>query len=240
VPDVKNLSEEDAKLSLEQRGLGLGEVKREASDNVIVGAVIKASVSEGTMVSPGTVIDIYVSTGPEVGFVIVPDVIDVDKDKAVEMLEQEKLEAKIIEDYSDTYAEGKVTGQGVKAGSSVPKGYIVTLTVSKGADPNAVKETTTQPTTQAPTTVAAKPKRAVSIPVMPEFDKLTLPTEEENPDPQIEVKVIAKAASDTRTVIDNTYNKSDFPFAVNDQISENTSYEIYYNNVLIKSVDESY
>jgi serine/threonine-protein kinase len=241
VPDVKNLSEEDAKLSLEQRGLGLGEVKREASDSVIVGAVIKASVSEGTKVSPGTVIDIYVSTGPEVGFVIVPDVLDVDKDKAVEMLEQEKLEAKIIEDYSDKYDEGKISGQGVKAGSSVPKGYIVTLTVSKGPDPNAVKETTTQPTTAQVTTVAAaKPKRAVSIPVMPEFDKLTLPTEEESPDPQIEVKVVAKTASDTRTVIDNTYNKSDFPFAVNDQISENTSYDIYYNNVLIKSVDESY
>jgi serine/threonine-protein kinase len=240
VPDVKNLSEEDAKLSLEQRGLGLGEVKREASDSVIVGAVIKASVSEGTKVAPGTVIDIYVSTGPEVGFVIVPDVLNVDKDKAVEMLEQEKLETKFIEDYSDNYEVGKISGQGVKAGSSVPKGYIVTLTVSKGPDPNAVTETTTQPTTQAPTTVAAKPKRAVSIPVMPEFDSLTLPTEEENADPQIEVKVIAKTSAGSRTVIDNTYSKSDFPFAVNDQISENTSYDIYYNGVLVKSVDESY
>jgi hypothetical protein len=75
---------------------------------------------------------------------------------------------------------------------------------------------------------------------MPEFDSLTLPTEEENADPQIEVKVIAKTSAGSRTVIDNTYSKSDFPFAVNDQISENTSYDIYYNNVLVKSVDESY
>jgi beta-lactam-binding protein with PASTA domain len=237
VPDLKELSEEDAKLSLEQRGLGLGEVINQPSDNVIAGAVIKQSITNGTKVSPGSVVDIYVSTGPETGSVIVPDVRDVDKDKAVEMLEQEKLEAKIIEDYSETYAEGKVTSQGVQPGSSVPRGYIITLTVSKGKDPNAVTEATTQPTTQAATVVQTIPKKAVSIPVMPQFDELSLGEEE---DPSISVKVIAKNSAGSRTVIENSYLKSEFPFTVNDQIDKDTTYEIYFNGTLIESVSESY
>ncbi len=237
VPDLKELSEEDAKLSLEQSGLGLGEVRNEASDTVITGAVIKQSISKGTKVNPGTVVDIYVSTGPESGSVVVPNVLYIDKEKAVEMLEQEKLEAKIIETYSETYEAGKVTSQGVQPGSSVPRGYIITLTVSKGKDPNAVTEATTQPTTQTPAVTQAAPKKAVSIPVLPEFEQLNL-GEEENP--SISVRVVAKTADGTRTVIENTYNKSDFPFTVNDQIDKNTSYEIYFNNTLIKSVSESY
>ena len=89
-------------------------------------------------------VDIYVSTGPEAGTVVVPDVLNMEKDKAVELLEQEDLEAKIIEDFSDTYDDGRVSGQGVKAGSTVPKGYIITITVSKGSDPNAVTEASTE------------------------------------------------------------------------------------------------
>ncbi len=237
VPDLKELSEEDAKLSLEQRGLGLGEIKREPSDTVIIGAVIKQSIGDGTRVAPGTVVDIYVSTGPEAGTVIVPDVKNVDKEKAIEMLEQEKLEVKIIEDYSETFEAGKVTSQGVNPGSSVPRGYIVTLTVSKGKDPNAVTEATTQPTTQAPPVTQAAPKKSVSIPVLPEFDQITL-GEEENP--SVSVKVIAKNNDGSRTVIENNYFKSEFPFTVNDQIDKNTTYEIYFNNTLVKTVGESY
>lgn len=239
VPDVKELSEEDAKLSLEQSGLGLGEVKREPSDTVIAGAVIKQSISYGTRVDPGTVVDIWVSTGPESGTVIVPDVRDIDKEKAVEILEQENLQAKLIEDYSDTFEEGKITAQGVNPGSSVPRNYIVTLTVSKGKDPNATTEATTQPTTHQQATVTqAAPKKSVSVPVMPEFDALDLSPDEENP--TITVKVVAKTSDGSRTVIENTYNRSDFPFTVNDQIDKKTTYEIYFNNTLIKSVDESY
>lgn len=168
-----------------------------------------------------------------------PDVRNIDKEKAVEILEQEHLQAKLIEDYSDTFEEGKITAQGVNPGSSVPRNYIVTLTVSKGKDPNATTEAATQPTTHQQVTVTqAPPKKSVSVPVMPEFDALNLNPDEENP--AITVKVVAKTSDGSRTVIENTYNKSDFPFTVNDQIDKKTTYEIYFNNTLIKSVDENY
>lgn len=238
VPDLKELSEDDAKTSLEQCGLGLGEVIKEPSDTIIVGAVIKQSISKNTKVDPGTVVDIYVSTGPEVGLVVVPEVKNTDKDKAVEMLKQEGLESKIIEAYSETFPAGKVTSQGVNPGSTVPRGYIVTITVSKGKDPNATVETTTQPTTQAVTAAQAKPKKAVSIPVMPDFNTLELDDTQE--DPEVKVKVIAKDAKGSRTVIEDTYKKSDFPFTVNDQMDKDTTYDVYYNDTLADSVSEKY
>ena len=238
VPDLKDLSEEDAQLSLEQSGLGVGEVIRQPSDDVIVGAVIKQSITKGTPVAPGTVVDIYVSTGPESGTVVVPDVRYIDKDAAVEMLKQEALEAKIIEDYSESYEAGKTTSQGVQPGSSVPRGYIVTITVSKGKDPNAVTEAPVQPTTaQQVTSAPVKQKKAVSIPVMADFDNVDLGDEEI---PAVSVKVTAKTDGGSRTVIENTYYTNEFPFTVNDKIDEDTTYEIYFNNVLINSVEEKY
>ena len=206
----------------------------------LVGAVIKQSIDDGTEVEPGTVVDIYVSKGPETGTVVVPDVLNMEQDKAVEMLEQEDLEAKIIEDFSDTYAEGRVSGQGVKAGSTVPKGYIITLTVSKGRDPNAVTEASTEATTQQIATVAPTiPKKAVSIPMLPEFDNLGLSETPDN-DPSISVRVVANTVDGARTVVEGSYNISEFPFTVNDQIDKDTTYEIYYNDILVNTVSESY
>lgn len=240
VPSLKDLSEDDAEKALEQSGLGLGETIYEPSDTVIVGAVIKQSIDDGTEVEPGTVVDIYVSTGPEAGTVVVPDVLNMEKDKAVELLEQEDLEAKIIEDFSDTYDEGRVSGQGVKAGSTVPKGYIITITVSKGSDPNAVTEAPTEAPTQQVATVAPTiPKKAVSIPMLPNFDSLGL-SETQTDDPAIAVKVIANTADGSRTVVEGSYNISEFPFTVNDQIDKDTTYEIYYNDTLVNTVSESY
>lgn len=240
VPPLKDLSEDDAEKALEQSGLGLGETIYEPSDTVIVGAVIKQSIDDGTEVEPGTVVDIYVSTGPEAGTVVVPDVLNMEKDKAVELLEQEDLEAKIIEDFSDSYDEGRVSGQGVKAGSTVPKGYIITITVSKGSDPNAVTEAPTEAPTQQVATVAPTiPKKAVSIPMLPNFDSLGL-SETQTDDPAIAVKVIANTADGSRTVVEGSYNISEFPFTVNDQIDKDTTYEIYYNDTLVNTVSESY
>lgn len=240
VPPLKDLSEDDAEKALEQSGLGLGETIYEPSDTVIVGAVIKQSIDDGTEVEPGTVVDIYVSTGPEAGMVVVPDVLNMEKDKAVELLEQEDLEAKIIEDFSDSYDEGRVSGQGVKAGSTVPKGYIITITVSKGSDPNAVTEAPTEEPTQQVATVAPTiPKKAVSIPMLPNFDSLGL-SETQTDDPAIAVKVIANTADGSRTVVEGSYNISEFPFTVNDQIDKDTTYEIYYNDTLVNTVSESY
>lgn len=239
VPALKELSEEDAEISLEQSGLGLGKVNYEPSDKIIAGAVIKQSIGAKTKVKPGTVVDIYVSTGPEAGSVIVPGVVNLMKDAAVEMLEQEHLVVKIIEDYSESYEAGRVTNQGIKEGSSVTPGDTITIIVSKGKDPNAVTEAPTQATTQAPATVAqAAPKKAVSIPLLAEFDALNLGETEENP--SVSVKVVAKTNDGSRTVIENTYTKNEFPFTVNDQIDKNTTYEVYYNDTLIKSVNESY
>lgn len=239
VPSLKDLSEEDAEKALNQVGLEIGETIYEPDETVIVGAVIRQSIDAGTKAEPGTKVDIYVSTGPEAGTVIVPDVLNMEKDKAVELLEQEDLEAKLIEDFSDTYAEGRVSGQGVKAGSAVPKGYIITLTVSKGSDPNAVTEPQTQATTQQIATVEPTiPKKAVSIPILPDFDTLGL--DETVNDPAIAVKVVANTADGARTVVEGSYNVSEFPFTVNDQIDKDTTYEIYYNNTLVNTVNESY
>jgi hypothetical protein len=120
----------------------------------------------------------------------------------------------------------------------------VYIVISKGKDPNAVKETSTETTTLAPV-VSTPAKKAVSIPITADFDTLNLEEqvdENGNPvaSPSITVKVVAKTDSDSRVIVENTYTEADFPFTVNDQIDQTTTYEVYYNNILIKTETQRY
>lgn len=64
VPNLSNLSEADAKESLEQQGLVLGEVTKQNDDNVEKGLVISQSIARGTEVNEGDVVNIVISDGP--------------------------------------------------------------------------------------------------------------------------------------------------------------------------------
>ncbi|MCX5770519.1 MAG: PASTA domain-containing protein [Candidatus Hydrogenedentes bacterium] len=65
VPLVEGMVLAGAEADIEELGLVVGTITYEASDTVAAGSVISQSVSGGTQVDPGTIVNLVVSTGPE-------------------------------------------------------------------------------------------------------------------------------------------------------------------------------
>lgn len=222
VPDVVNIIEDAAEKQLAEAGFELEDTEYEYSDTVEAGLVCRQSPEAKEEVKPGSTIKLYVSLGDDGATETVPGVENMPKDKATETLEEKGFEVKIIESYSASVEAGNVIDQGVKAGAEVPKGYVVTLTVSKGKDPNEVQEKPTEVTTERVITTPEVAKKIVSIPVNPALEGIG--------DEDVLIKLVAKDSDSTRVVLEKYFKKADFPFTVNDQIDEDTSYELYINN----------
>ncbi|WP_026701016.1 Stk1 family PASTA domain-containing Ser/Thr kinase [Salibacterium aidingense] len=84
VPDVQNMTEEDAIQELEEASL-TGESERTSDDNVEEGHVISQDPGSGTMVKEESTVQLFVSDGPEMDEM--PDLTGVSRDKAEEMLD---------------------------------------------------------------------------------------------------------------------------------------------------------
>lgn len=112
--------------------------------------VMAVSVKEGTTLPHNTEIKLTVSDGPEP--ITIPQVVTMNKDKAVDTLKKEELTVKTKEVFHDTAAKGEVIEQTPAQGTSGHRGDTVTITVSKGREqvvvPNVVGMSTEQATAE--------------------------------------------------------------------------------------------
>jgi serine/threonine-protein kinase len=138
LPDVSNSSSKDAETTL--TGLGLkvdSKIKEQFDDSVEAGKVIATEPARGNMVKEGDTIVLVVSKGPEKTNTVVPNVLDSTKAAAIKKLQDNDLTAgNITQDYSETYAKGKVMSQSQAGGSEVAKGTAVDLVISLGSSGN--------------------------------------------------------------------------------------------------------
>ncbi|MFS0885839.1 Stk1 family PASTA domain-containing Ser/Thr kinase [Aeromicrobium sp. 179-A 4D2 NHS] len=140
IPDLSSYSFEEAKDLLEGDRYGL-QVKRQNTDSdQPKGRVLNSNPPPGEEVERGSTVTLIVSRGQ----VEVPNVVNQDVDAARSTLEDLGLKVTIQEDPSGTAADGTVTAQSREAGSMVPPGTTITLTVSRPAPTDA-------PTTGGPT-----------------------------------------------------------------------------------------
>lgn len=127
---------EDAKNKL----IGLELVPRvnyEESDKYEADIVIRADVTEGAKILPGTTVHLTVSSGKE--GIEVPSAIGYTYEKAYSLFADAGFKITRLEDYSSDVEKGKVINQFPEAGETVPKGSSVTVTVSIGPAVNKVK-----------------------------------------------------------------------------------------------------
>ena len=131
IPQIANLSKEEALTKLESAGLKTTVIE-ETSPTVEKNHVIRTSPAENSRVPGGTTVEVYVSTGKEI--TEVPDLKNLNTADAQKKLDEEglKLSTTVKEDNSDTVKEGLVIEQSPSAGSQVSKGTEVTITVSIG------------------------------------------------------------------------------------------------------------
>ena len=130
--DLVNYTEQNARTILDNLGLGL-HVKSvpESSDVIVSGAVIRTEPARGEDLTTGQTVTLYVSSGPEVLLVPVPELVGKPLSEATAELDLLKLKYGIS--YVDAEeAEGTVVFQSIKQMEQVKAGTTINLQVSNG------------------------------------------------------------------------------------------------------------
>ncbi|MDO4428777.1 MAG: Stk1 family PASTA domain-containing Ser/Thr kinase [Atopobiaceae bacterium] len=142
VPNLSNLTVEQAVEAIEKEGFEAGEPQYVYDDNVPEGRVVEQDPEANRQMPEGSVINFKVSNGPTpVEEVEVPDLRGMTADEAEEELSKHKLLGKRDDDVeSDDYEEGEVAEQDLEPGSTANAGDTVTYHVSAGSSQVVVPE----------------------------------------------------------------------------------------------------
>ncbi len=133
VPDLKGMSEAQARQELEKAGLNAGSNIEENSPDKDKGTVLKSKPKKGSTVKAGSTVDLVLSSGK----VEVPDVIGMTKNDACEALEGKKtqLTCEVKEVETKDHPEGEVFEQSLQGGSTADQHSTVTIRVAKAPPP---------------------------------------------------------------------------------------------------------
>ena len=142
--DLLNDTLENAQTILDNLALDLQvKVEYESSD-LGEGTVIRTDPVKGTALTAGQTVTLYVSSGPAVKVVPVPELVGLTEEQAIEKLESRNLKYEITR-LDREEALGTVVFQSIKQGEEVKEGTTVNLQVSNGPekdplDPDADEE----------------------------------------------------------------------------------------------------
>jgi eukaryotic-like serine/threonine-protein kinase len=121
---------EAARVALADVNLALGTVKEKNSEQP-AGYVLAQDPTEGTQVDAGSAVNITVSSG----LVKVPKVVGSSEAQARSDLAQIGFDVQVVEIEDGTVSSGTVLAQSPKAGELLPRGSVVTITVSTSPPP---------------------------------------------------------------------------------------------------------
>lgn len=133
VPDLTNMTADQAKQALDRVGLYASAGTAEYSSSVEVNKIIRQTPAAGQTANKGDTVTYILSLGVE--NVDVPNVVGSSESSAMSALQNAGFKVSVQSQYSDTVSEGVVISQN-PSGKAV-KGSTVTITVSKGKDPSS-------------------------------------------------------------------------------------------------------
>ena len=134
VPDVLNMSYTDAVAAIQNAGF-VAEIENATSDSVARNNVISSSPAAGESLSSGSTVYLLVSSGTEILYVEVPNLIGSTEDAARAKLESANLSFGGSERVYSDLAVGTVVGQSLDAFSQVEEHTKVYLQISSGPNP---------------------------------------------------------------------------------------------------------
>lgn len=133
VPDVLNMDYRDAAAALSQAGFSV-EIQNAISDSVAKDLVISTSPNAGEQLSTGSTVYIVVSSGTEISYVSMPNLVGLSEDAAISQLQNSGLVyGASVRETNDVDA-GTVIGQSVEAFTDVEEHSKIVLTVSAGPE----------------------------------------------------------------------------------------------------------
>jgi len=132
MPNLEGMSLQDAQELLAANGLLTGTIT-ETADETEAGTVIQQDPRPGNDVPPGVEVNLVVSTGPDA--VVIPPLMNLAEANARFQLASAGVDPDLIisvKEFSDEILEGFVISSEPPAGTLLPKGQPITLTVSSG------------------------------------------------------------------------------------------------------------
>jgi serine/threonine protein kinase len=137
VPSVKGLDEISAKATLEGRGLEIGTITRDFHESIASGIVIDQDPSEDSSAQKGDKVNLVISKGVDVKRTNVPDLNGRSLNEAERLLLSKNLKLgdknEIIT--NDKAQDGKISNQGITAGTEVNEGISVNVSYYKYEEP---------------------------------------------------------------------------------------------------------
>lgn len=124
--------------ALKQLGL-MVKTQPGSSSTVEKGHVYGCNPKTGTDVKVGTEVIVYISSGPAVEKVAVPDLLSKAESEAKELLEKNNLSGEADYKYSNDVGAGKVISQDPKPGTRVDEGSKVSYVVSLGTEETMIR-----------------------------------------------------------------------------------------------------
>ncbi len=179
--DLVGQSEAYVRDALESAGLDAGPTRTANSASVPQGMVVATDPAGGTTVAAGSEVGIVLSTGR----VTVPEVVGLSREEAIAALTADEvgLGYEILTTPRADVEPGRVVGQGVEAGGSVPQGAAITLTVAVRPAPVPAPVPAPEP---SPAPTGAEPTGAEPTTAEPEQDEPAAEEEQAQDEPAAE------------------------------------------------------
>jgi beta-lactam-binding protein with PASTA domain len=131
IPDVRNLTERQARIEMKKVGLTIGKIKKAYHDEKPLDIIIQAFPECGTTVSRDLEIDLIISKGPKPTKADVPNLVGESIAEAKKKIEENNLVVgKIAYQNNSSLLPGTIVSQSVSPGTSVPFESSIDLVVS--------------------------------------------------------------------------------------------------------------
>ncbi len=132
MPDLLGMTEDEAKLTLKDLGLGYHKIGEASSDEYEKGQIIEQSIEAGNTVEKNTTVEVTLSSGK--GEIEIPDVKGQDEANAKSALNTAGFQVNVTYEHSKDVEQGKVISQTPDAASMGKEGDTVTILVSQGVE----------------------------------------------------------------------------------------------------------
>lgn len=221
VPDLINKYYNEAGILLSDVGLEEGKVEYEFSD-IPKGIVLRQNPEADTEVGVDTKVDIVVSKGPEIEYIIMPKLIGLNIEEAKkDIIANGLVKGEIIYEPNDEAPKDEVIWQSYSSGVEVAENTSIDLKVSSGPSENGTnsdKEESITENEQDENKVNEKTENLIIV----------LQDEDEE---EIEVKVVKIVGEAKEIVYDKVHKKSDEVIYVPVSGNKKSKFEIYFNGV---------
>ena len=129
VPNVINMTYEDAESLLEENVLSIHILEKEFSNDVDENKVLSQDIAAGEVLSENTVIHVVVSAGIEIKKV--PNLVGLDSDEGKKKLDEVGMDYEVLGVYSSE-APGEIILQNIDPDVEVQEGDVIQILVSEG------------------------------------------------------------------------------------------------------------